>query len=91
VCLSKQHPVRYAKGRAKLDGVYVAEVTSDTAGKYRWFTPRKLYPKGAPQEFRCSKSNEDATYPESAAEKTPPRSDQTGATFFHQKQKGKDF
>jgi hypothetical protein len=23
--------------------------------------------------------------------KTPPRSDQTGATFFHQKQKGKDF
>ena len=29
----KQHPVKHAKGRAKLDGVLVAEVTSDTARK----------------------------------------------------------
>ena len=29
----KQHPVKHAKGRAKLDGVLVAEVTSDTTRK----------------------------------------------------------
>ena len=29
----KQHPVKHAKGRAKLDGVIVAEVTSDTLRK----------------------------------------------------------
>ena len=33
VFVSKQHPVKHAKGRAKLDGVLVAEVTSDTPRK----------------------------------------------------------
>jgi len=29
----KQHPVKYAKGRARLDGVYVAEAIDDTPSK----------------------------------------------------------
>jgi hypothetical protein len=29
----KKHPVKYAKGRAKLDGVLVAEVNNDTPNK----------------------------------------------------------
>jgi len=32
-----------------------------------------------------------ANDPENETKKTPPLSDQTGVTFFHQKQKGKDF
>ncbi len=31
--MCKQHPVKHAKGRAKIDGVLVAEVTSDTPRK----------------------------------------------------------
>ena len=31
--MCKQHPVKHAKGRAKIDGVLVAEVTSGTPRK----------------------------------------------------------
>ena len=59
----------------------------NTAGSHQESFIRKAHRRS----FAAVKAMKMRDYPESAAEKTPPRSDQTGATFFHQKQKGKDF
>ena len=40
--LIKQHPVKHAKGRAKLDGVLVAEATNDTPKKVAVHHPKQL-------------------------------------------------
>ena len=59
----KQHPVKHAKGRAKLDGVLVAEVISDTAGECRQFIGGTKYPKGAVPKCGVYRSALTVDYP----------------------------
>ena len=42
---SKQHPAKFAKGREKLDGVLVAEVTNYTVRLCSEFVTVMLWPK----------------------------------------------
>ena len=69
VFVSKQHPVKHAKGRAKLDGVLVAEVTSGTAGEYRQFTGDTHYPESETPAHGVARSALSADCPRSALEK----------------------
>ena len=60
----KQHPVKHAKGRAKLDGVLVAEVTSDTPRKTVLFEACSTYPEREGGVFGLYTSAFYAIYPE---------------------------